>query len=188
MSWIPRAALACLLLACSACAREAQPAPPAVAAGPPPEFNAGLHWTPTSTRTDATAFALLATRDRQRKPFHGAVDYKLTLPPDIPAQRAWSIIARDAASHALVGTERPRLTSREAEARANRDGSIDIFIGPNPPDRKDANWLATDPQARFELIFRFEGPMPPLFARTWKLPNVERVKECYRCRMKRQNG
>ena len=186
MPRIPRAWLPCVLLACLACARDAERAAPAVAAAPPPEFNAGLHWSAASARADTTSFTLLATRDDKRKPFHGAVSYRLRLPADIPARRAWSIVVRDASSHALVGTERPQLSSREA--RANPDGSIDIFIGPNPPDREDANWLATDPHFKFELSFRFEAPTPPLFARTWKLPNVERVPACQVCKMKRRNG
>ena len=57
----------------------------------------------------------------------------------------------------------------------NADGSVDVYFGPKAPEGKDANWVPTDPNRKFELLFRLYGPQKPLFDHTWKLPDVERL-------------
>jgi hypothetical protein len=37
------------------------------------------------------------------------------------------------------------------------------------------NWVPTDPNRRFELMFRFYGPTKALFDKAWTLPDVETV-------------
>jgi hypothetical protein len=39
----------------------------------------------------------------------------------------------------------------------------------------ESNWLPTGED--FFLIFRLYGPEPPLFNKTWTLPDVELVKQ-----------
>jgi hypothetical protein len=35
--------------------------------------------------------------------------------------------------------------------------------------------VPTNPNGQFEVLFRFYGPEKPLFDKTWKLPDVEKV-------------
>jgi len=49
-------------------------------------------------------------------------------------------------------------SSQIPELRKNADGSIDIYFGPTPPAGKDSNWVPTDPQRGFELMFRVYEP------------------------------
>ena len=35
--------------------------------------------------------------------------------------------------------------------------------------------MPTDADARFEVLFRFYGPEPALYERTWQLPDIERL-------------
>jgi hypothetical protein len=37
------------------------------------------------------------------------------------------------------------------------------------------NWVPTDPQRGYEVMMRFYGPQKPLFEKSWRLPDVERV-------------
>ena len=67
-------------------------------------------------------------------------------------------------------------SSQIADIKENDDGAVDIYIGPKAPEGKQANWLPTDANRKFELMFRFYGPTPPLFEKSWKLPDVEEVK------------
>lgn len=67
-------------------------------------------------------------------------------------------------------------SSQIPDLKKNADGSVDIYIGPKAPDGMNANWLPTDPARRFDLMFRFYGPKPELFNKTWKLPDVEEAK------------
>jgi len=34
--------------------------------------------------------------------------------------------------------------------------------------------MPTDPSGHFEVLARFYGPQPPLFDKTWVLPDIER--------------
>jgi len=37
------------------------------------------------------------------------------------------------------------------------------------------NWVPTNPGGRFEVLARFYGPMPPLFDKSWRLGDIEKV-------------
>ncbi len=49
----------------------------------------------------------------------------------------------------------------------NADGSVDIYFGPQAPVGQEGNWVPTDPAGGFEVIFRFYGPTPALYDKTW---------------------
>ncbi len=57
----------------------------------------------------------------------------------------------------------------------NRDGSVDVYFAPQAPAGEESNWVPTDPNGRFEALFRFYGPEKPLFDKTWVLPDIEKV-------------
>jgi hypothetical protein len=67
----------------------------------------------------------------------------------------------------------PRLN--DPGAARNADGSVDIFFGPKAPAGKESNWIPTRPGGGWEIIFRFYGPQKPLFEKTWRLPDIERI-------------
>ena len=43
------------------------------------------------------------------------------------------------------------------------------------PSGREANWLPTDPDRRFFLIFRFYGPEPGVFDGSFALNDIELV-------------
>jgi hypothetical protein len=43
------------------------------------------------------------------------------------------------------------------------------------PAGKDSNWVPTSADGQFEVLFRLYGPEKPLFDKTWKLPDIEKV-------------
>ena len=59
--------------------------------------------------------------------------------------------------------------------KKNADGSIEMYFGPKAPAGKESNWVPTDPQRSFELMFRIYGPTKDFFDKKWVLPDVERV-------------
>ena len=59
--------------------------------------------------------------------------------------------------------------------RKNQDGSAYIFFGPKAPAGQESNWIPTDPKRSFEVLFRFYGPEKPLFDKTWRLSDVEKL-------------
>ena len=99
------------------------------------------------------------------------------MPPDAPVQQSWSVTAYDPETHALIkGMDRASRASNAADPEKNSDGPVDIWLGPKAPEGKETNWVPTDPNRRFELMFRLYGPTEALFDKRWTLPDVEKAQ------------
>jgi hypothetical protein len=121
-------------------------------------------------------FYLLNIVDCAGKPLEGNKTYRLTVPPNAPVEQYWSATAYDRQTHALIkNMSRPSLASNDTAVQKNPDGSTDIYFGPTAPVGKESNWVPTDPQRQFELLFRLYGPKKELFEMAWKLPDVAKV-------------
>ena len=119
---------------------------------------------------------LISIRDKDGDAFDGSKTYRLTVPPNAPVEQYWSVTAYDRETHALIkNMARASRSSQIPEMQKNADGSIDIYFGPRAPAGKDSNWVPTDPARKFELMFRAYGPTKALFAKTWVLPDVEKI-------------
>jgi hypothetical protein len=124
----------------------------------------------------AGQFYLLNISDRAGNPLDGKKTYRLTVPPNAPIEQYWSATAYDRETHALIrGMSRPSLASNDTAVQKNPDDSVDIYFGPSAPAGKEFNWVPTDPQREFELLFRLYGPKKELFEMKWKLPDIETV-------------
>jgi hypothetical protein len=58
----------------------------------------------------------------------------------------------------------------------NADGSVDVYFGPRAPEGKEKNWLPTNPDKGFFLVFRFYGPLEGYIDKTWVLNDLELVR------------
>jgi hypothetical protein len=122
-------------------------------------------------------FYLMTIKDREGKPFDGGNTYRLTVPAKAPVKLYWSATAYDRATHALIRDQKwSSRASNTPRLKKNKDGSVDVYFGPKAPAGKESNWIPTSAGGKFEVLFRFYGPEKPLFARTWKLPDIEKVK------------
>lgn len=127
-------------------------------------------------RIGTAQFYLMANKDKDGNAFDGAASYRLTVPANAPVKQYWSATVYDRETHALVkNMSRASVASISPGVQKNPDGSTDVFFGPQAPAGKEANWVPTDPSRKFELLFRLYGPEKPLFDKSWKLPDVERV-------------
>jgi hypothetical protein len=121
-------------------------------------------------------FYLITIRDKDGDGYDGGKNYRLTVPAGVPVEQYWSVTAYDRETHALIkGVDRASRASNAAELQKNADGSVDIFFGPRAPSGKETNWVPTDPQRGFELMFRLYAPKKEFFDRKWVLPDVEKV-------------
>jgi hypothetical protein len=119
---------------------------------------------------------LISIRDREGESFDGKKTYLLKVPANAPVEQYWSVTAYDRQTHALIRiVPRASRSSQIPEMQKNKDGSIEVFFGPNPPAGKETNWVPTDPARKFELMFRAYAPTKAFFEKTWRLPDVERV-------------
>ena len=122
-------------------------------------------------------YYLMTIVDRDGKAFDGSRNYRLTVPANAPVKLYWSATVYDRATHALVRNQsRASRGSNSPGLQTNSDGSIDVYFGTKAPAGKEANWVPTDAKGGFEVLFRLYGPEKPFFDKTWKLPDIERVK------------
>ncbi|OCP01806.1 MULTISPECIES: DUF1254 domain-containing protein [unclassified Ensifer] len=127
-------------------------------------------------RLGTAQFYLMANKDKDGNPFDGAANYRLVVPKDAPVEQYWSVTAYDRETHALIrNMDKASVASIGSGVRKNADGSVDVFFGPKAPAGKEANWVPVDPGRKFELLFRLYGPQKPLFEKTWKLPDAEKL-------------
>ncbi len=89
---------------------------------------------------------MIAFTDSAGTPLSGDGAYRLRLPPNIPAANFWSVTLYDAenSSGLANGQPFPSLGSRDKPAQ-NADGSTDLYLGPQAPEGKAGNWLASVP-------------------------------------------
>jgi hypothetical protein len=89
----------------------------------------------------------------------GGRNYRLKLPPRIPAANFWSVTLYEAenSSGLANGQPFPSLGSRAKPAQ-NADGSTDLYLGPTAPEGKAGNWLRTVPGKGYFAILRLTVP------------------------------
>jgi len=122
-------------------------------------------------------FYFFAIHDEEGNDLEGGGTYRLRVPANAPVRQYWSVVVYDRETHALI-RDMPRSSraSNMPEVKQNPDGSVDIWFGPESPEGTESNWIPTKEDGRFELVFRFYGPEPPLFEKTWVLPDLEKIE------------
>jgi hypothetical protein len=122
-------------------------------------------------------YYLLTGNDKDGKPLDGKTSYRLRVPANVPVTQYWSMTVYNRDTHTFIRNARwVGRSSQTPGLQKNADGSVDIFFGPTAPSGQESNWVPTDPNGRFEVLARFYGPQKPLFDKTWKLPDIEKVK------------
>jgi hypothetical protein len=84
-------------------------------------------------------------KDRDGQYLTGDHNYRLHLPPNIPAKLCWSVTVYDAANSSGLenGHPFPSRGSRDKPV-LNADGSVDLYFGDMAPAGKEKNWLRTN--------------------------------------------
>jgi hypothetical protein len=120
---------------------------------------------------------MIALSDSINTPLVGEVNYRLQLPPNIPAANFWSVSLYEAenASGLANGQPFPSLGSRDRPAQ-NADGSTDLYLGPKAPNGKASNWLATVPGKGYFTILRLYSPTEAAIDKSWKPGDIEKVQ------------
>jgi hypothetical protein len=128
-------------------------------------------------RLGAGQFYLISIKDKDGNAFDGSKTYRLSVPANAPVEQYWSVTAYDRKTHALIkNMDRASRSSQIRELQKNPDGSVDLYFGPEAPEGEDSNWVPTDPNRGFELMFRLYAPTKALFDKTWVLPDVDKVQ------------
>lgn len=121
-------------------------------------------------------FYLTGLRDSDQQLFSGESTYRLRVPADTPAKDFWSVIVYSMETKGFMkDIDRVGLsdTNDKETMQYNDDGSVDLYLAPTAPEGLESNWIPTGDD--FFLLFRLYGPDTPLFEKTWKLGDVEKV-------------
>jgi hypothetical protein len=108
---------------------------------------------------------LMNYRDSNDTFLVGSNSYKLNVPSNVLAEQFWSVDANDNETHSLPKNDaRSGITSVNLEnVTQNNDGSYDIYFGPESLAGQNGNWIKTNPDEGFFVIFRFHGPTEPYY-------------------------
>jgi hypothetical protein len=149
----------------------------------------GLYGTSYLQRALITAIGLGANRpqdavyptsesDADGKPYDGSRPYvmhfaKGQLPP---AEGFWSLTMYDDKYFFVDNALNRYNVSSRSKLKANKDGSIDVYVQKDSPGKdKESNWLPA-PAGRFILMLRLYWPReqpPSLLDGTWTIPPVK---------------
>jgi hypothetical protein len=121
-------------------------------------------------------------RDATGQNLDGSKNYRLHVPPNMPAKDFWSICLYDPQTRSLLQTDQrfPTISSQKEGIIVNPDTSVDVYFGPKPPTGKEANWIQTIPGKGWFTLLRLYGPLEPWFDKTWKPGEIEESSQSKR--------
>ena len=116
-----------------------------------------------------------AYKDKDNQWFDGSKSYRLHVPPNVPAKNFWSLTIYDTYDRVQLdnSSQVADISSRKPDLKVNDDGSVDLYVGPKPPEGWETNWIETVPEKAWFAYFRFYGPTEAYFDRTYPLPDFE---------------
>ena len=69
------------------------------------------------------------------------------------------ILTNDPTSRSLLDSGGNITVGSLRDPEINADSAVDVYFGPtDAPDGKEKNWIQTDPEKGFFVVFRFCGP------------------------------
>lgn len=122
-------------------------------------------------------YYLMAMADSEGRPLEAGRTYKVTVPASMPVKQFWALTMYDRATMGFIYTQSMRTTLDSYgvdKMKKNADGSVTLYIGPAAPDDLESNWVPTGGKRPLPA-FRFYGPDEPLYDKTFKMPDFERV-------------
>ena len=126
-------------------------------------------------RTGKGQVYMASYKDKDGDWLDGGVNYVLHVPADAPAEAFWSITLYDVATRCLI-INKQKIADRSSrmDLLKNKDGSVDIYMGPNAPKGKEQNWVPTVAGKAWFPYFRLYSPKKAFLDRTWVLPDIEK--------------
>ena len=116
-------------------------------------------------------------KDKDGQWLLGGNHYTLRVPANAPAKQFWAMTLYDTETRSFIDTRHDiaGLDSRK-DLIKNADGSVDLYFGPAAPKGKEKNWIPTVAGRGWFGYFRLYAPTEAYFDRSWKLPDIVRVR------------
>lgn len=117
----------------------------------------------------ADGVAFVATKDANGRTLDGRCDIRLS--GSLPQARFWTLTATDGQGR-LIENAADRSGFTSAEVVWNRDGTLDVVLGPRA---RPGNWLPTGARDRIELTLRLYDTPVGLANRTSDAPDMPKL-------------
>jgi len=119
-------------------------------------------------------------RDSEGRMLRADQTYRLRVPKDVPVGQFWSLTlysenTRRPYDNGGTDIRSTSLDSRDKQLKFNDDGSIDLFVGVEPPTGFESNFMKTVGQDGWFVYFRLYAPLQPFFDKSFSLPDFERL-------------
>lgn len=108
----------------------------------------------------------------------GKNTYEVIIPKDAPASQFWSITVYDNDTRCIINNsvKRADVSSVMNGVKVEKDGSTKVIIGPKAPKGYENNWIQSNAQKGFFAYLRLYGPLEPFYDKSWKMPNIKKMK------------
>jgi hypothetical protein len=128
-----------------------------------------------STTPGAGTAYLTCFRDKDGGYLDGAKNYRLRISANPPVKRFWAVTAYDPLTRGLLdaGGNTNKTVGSNEDPVVNPDGSVDVYFGPAAPTGMEKNWVPTNRDRGFFLVFRFYGPTEGYIDKSWVLNDLE---------------
>jgi len=117
-------------------------------------------------------------KDKDGDWLDGGKDYTLHIPADAQAEAFWSLTVYEVSTRTLINNKHEIADrSSRMDLSMNKDGSVDLYIGPNKPQGdKGKNWIPTEAGRAWFPYFRLYSPKQAFLDHSWVLPDIEKVQ------------
>jgi hypothetical protein len=136
----------------------------------------------SNTPGPGTTSYITTKEDKDGNFLLGSNNYKIHLPAGIPASNFWSLVLYSENTRRFIDNKNAKdklratsIDSRDKNIKINADSSVDLYIGPEAPAGKEANWLQTQAGEGWFPLFRFYGTKAGFFDKTWKIGEFEKT-------------
>jgi hypothetical protein len=125
----------------------------------------------------AASAYIYAARDVDGEPLDARSNYKLHVPANVPVEQFWSLTAYDAQTAVFFeNVTSTDISSLNEGLQYNKDGSIDLYVGPKSPKGKEFNWIETNSVNNSIFLFRFYGPEAGVKDGSWVMRGFKKIK------------
>ena len=95
----------------------------------------------------------------------------------MPAKNFWSLTIYDVSTRCLIDNPQQKAdrSSRQEDLVKNKDGSIDLYVGPEAPVGFEKNWVSSVKGKAWYAYFRLYAPTEAHFNKTWRLNDFELI-------------
>ena len=117
----------------------------------------------------------ILSKDADGKALAGEKNYRVHLPPNIPAQEYWSLLVYDNQTNLIISNNQPwpSVFSTSKRLVVNQDGSIDVRFGPKQLTGKKCNWIQTIPRKEWTMVLKLYGALESWYDQTWRPGEIE---------------